>query len=335
MHRFRPGNVSLVLLAILGAATLCCSRGQSRALASGVSLTLVAYSTPAAAYAQLIPAFQTTKAGKGVSITPSYGPSGAQSREVASGLHADIVAFSLEPDINALVKAGMVSPSWYKNKYHGFVTDSVVVFGVRKGNPKHIHTWSDLLKPGIDVITPNPFTSGGARWNVMAAYGAQIYQHKSKTQAIAYLAQLFDHVSVQDKSASDELQTFASGKGDVMLAYENEAIGAQQKGVSLDYVIPPQTILVENPIAVTKETRAPKQANAFVSFLYTAGAQRIFGHNGYRPVRADVLRQFHFQKPKTLFTIRNLGSWPKVQTQFFDPTNGIMANIERKKGVAP
>ncbi len=302
-----------------------------------VQLSLVAYSTPQEAYGLLIPAFQKTKAGAGVTFQTSFGASGDQSIAVSNGLPADIVAFSLEPDIGRLVAKGLVSANWYKNKYHGFVTDSVVVFAVRKGNPKHIHTWNDLLKPGIEVITPNPFTSGGARWNVMAAYGAQLAQHESTKQAEAYLGRLFSHVSVQDTSARAELQTFVGGKGDVMLAYENEAITAQQKGQSLDYVIPPQTILIENPIAVTKTTTHANEANAFVKFLYTTKGQELFAGKGYRPVVASVAKGYRFKQPKTLFTIRSfhLGGWSKVQNQFFNPTNGIMAQIERAKGISP
>jgi sulfate transport system substrate-binding protein len=206
---------------------------------------------------------------------------------------------------------------------------------VRKGNPKHIKTWADLLKKGVDVITPNPFTSGGARWNVMAAYGAQLKQHKTKKQAVAYLQQLFTHVSVQPTSARDALATFTTGKGDVVLDYENDAIAAQKKGAAIDYVIPPQSILIETPIAVTKNSKSPTQAKAFVNFLTTKPAQKIWGENGYRPVRADVLKTFHFKNPKTLFTIHYLGSWPNVQREFFDPNYGIMAGIERKKGVQP
>jgi sulfate transport system substrate-binding protein len=301
-----------------------------------MSLTLVAYSTPAAAYAQLIPAFQTTKAGKGVSITPSYGPSGAQSREVASGLHADIVAFALEPDINALVKVGMVSPSWYKNTYHGFVTDSVVVFGVRKGNPKHIHTWSDLLKPGIDVITPNPFTSGGARWNVMAAYGAQLQEGKTPAQALAYVKTLLTkNVSVQDPSGSAAMQTFTGGKGDVLLSYESEAIAAQKKGLAVDYIVPKQTILIQTPIAVTANSSHAAQAQAFVNWLWTPEAQTIWAKAGYRPVLSSVLSQFasKFPAPAQLFTIDTLGGWKKVAKTFFAPGTGLITKIEEAAGV--
>jgi sulfate/thiosulfate-binding protein len=300
-----------------------------------VNLTLVAYSTPKEAYDAIIPAFQKTKAGKNVTFTTSYGPSGDQSRAVANGLPADIVAFSLAPDIDRLVHVHLVSPKWNKNKYRGFVTDSIVVFAVRAGNPKRIHDWSDLVKPGIQVLTPNPFDSGGARWNIMAAYGAQIAYHKTPTQAIDYLRKLFEHVVVQDKSAREELQTFDSGKGDVMLSYENEAITAQRKGEKLEYIIPPSTILIENPVAVTANSKHPVQAAAFVTFLYSKTAQTIFGQKGYRPVVPSVLKTFHYRKPPLLFTIRKLGGWTKVTKKFFDPESGIVTQIERERGVAP
>jgi sulfate/thiosulfate-binding protein len=304
-------------------------------LRDGTSLTLVAYSTPSAAYGALTAAFTKTKGGANVSFKTSYGASGDQSRAVANGLPADIVNFSLQPDMDRLVQAHLVDARWSKNQYKGMVTDSIVVFVVRPGNPKHVKTWSDLVKPGVDVITPNPFTSGGARWNVMAAYGSQIVQGKKPAQARAFLQKLFSHVSVQDTSARNELNTFVSGKGDVMLAYESEAINALQNGQNLQYIIPPQSILIENPLAVTTETKAPTQAKAFYSYLYSKAGQRIWGEHGYRPVRADVLKLFHFKKPKSLFTIGKFGGWIRVQTQFFDPNNSVMANIERGKGVAP
>lgn len=334
-RRISSGAIALGLLL----SSLFVTGGAGTALAArahdSVSLTLVAFSTPKEAYDAIIPAFQKTSAGAGVSIQPSYGASGDQSRQVSEGLPADIVNFSLEPDINRLVKAGIVASTWYKNSYHGFITDSIVVFAVRPGNPKHIHTWADLTKKGIDVITPNPFTSGGARWNVMAAYGAQIAEGKKPAAATSYLSKLFANVVVQDTSARAALATFDSGKGDVMLAYENEAIGARQKGEKLDYIIPKESILIENPAAVTKSTKHAKEANAFLKFLYSKPAQTIFGQKGYRPVVASVAKKFHFKNPKKLFTIRSLGAWPAVQTKFFDPQNGIMAKIERQKGVSP
>jgi sulfate transport system substrate-binding protein len=211
------------------------------------------------------------------------------------------------------------------------VTDSVVVLAVRKGNPKGIHGWDDLVREGVEVITPNPFTSGGARWNVMAAYGAQLELGRSPQQAVDYLHELFHHVSVQDKSARESLQTFAAGKGDVLIAYENEAITARQKGEDIEYVIPDQTILIENPIAVTKD--AGPAARAFVRYLRTPAAQRIFAEKGYRSIRPDLVDPTKYPTPPDLFTIEKLGGWPDVADKFFDRDNGIMADVERDLGV--
>src|SRR6185503_5582156 len=223
-------------------------------------------STPKEAYEELIPAFQKTADGKGVSFTQSYGASGDQSRAVASGLPADIVALSLAPDVDKLVEPGIVDANWADTETDGFLTDSVVVLAVRKGNPKGIKSWEDIVKPGVEVITPNPFTSGGAKWNLMAAYGSQIAQGKSPAEATDFLHKVLANTAVQDKSAREALQTFAGGKGDVLISYENEAITAQNADVDLDYVIPDQTILIQNPVAVT--TDAPATASEFVKFLY-------------------------------------------------------------------
>src|SRR6476661_5379534 len=258
------------------------------ALAAGASkdtkLTLVAYSTPKEAYGQLITAFQKTKAGNGVSFSQSYAASGEQSRAVAAGLDADVVAFSLEPDITSLVQKRIVPTSWNKDKFKGMVTRSVVVFIVRDGNPKKLKTWTDLLKPGVRVITPNPFTSGGARWNVMAAYGGALRSGKTPKQAVDFLGKLWKHVVAQPTSAREGLQTFLAGRGDVFLAYENEAILAQNKGQPVQFVIPKATILIENPVAVPSTSKHKIEAKAFVNFLRTPAAQKIFAENGYRPV---------------------------------------------------
>jgi sulfate/thiosulfate-binding protein len=299
---------------------------------SGAQLTLVAYSTPKEAYEELIPAFQKTPEGGGVSFDQSYASSGEQSRAVEAGLPASVVAFSLAPDITRLVDAGIVAEDWNSDQYKGMVTNSVVVFVVRKGNPKGIKTWEDLVKPDIEVITPNPFTSGGARWNLMAAYGAQIELGKSEEQALEYLRELLSHTPVQDKSARESLQTFVGGKGDVMIAYENEAITAQQKGEEVDYVVPEQTILIENPIAVVKD--APPAAQAFVDFLRSDEAQQLFADKGYRPVAESVLARTTFLKPSALFTIAKFGGWNEVKTKFFDPEEGLVTKIEQDLGVS-
>src|SRR5213082_1759634 len=240
------------VLAVL-AATAAAALGLSACGSSSSSsnhIALVAYSTPQSVFEKLIPAFQATSQGKGTSFSQSYGPSGQQARAVVNGLNADFVDFSLEPDVEKLVKAGQVSSDWNKTATHGFVSDSVVVFIVRKGNPKHITGWPDLIKPGVQVITPNPFTSGGARWNVMAAYGAQLKEGKSPAQAQEYLTQLFHNVVSQDSSARNALQTFLAGRGDALLDYEDEAIADQKKGEAIEYVVPPATILIQTPVAV-------------------------------------------------------------------------------------
>src|ERR687894_1188134 len=246
-------------------------------------LTLVAYSTPEEAYKELIPAFNKTPQGEGVSFDQSYASSGEQSRAVEGGLPADVVEFSLEPDMTRLVEAGLVDEDWNQNEHKGMVTDSVVVLVVRKGNPENIKGWGDLIRDDIEVIEPNPFTSGGAKWNIMAAYGAQLERGKSPQEARAYLEELFTHVPVLDKSARESLQTFTSGKGDVLLSYENEAILAQESGEEIEYIVPDETLLIENPIAVVSESENLEKAEAFVDFLYTQEAQEIFVGKGYRP----------------------------------------------------
>ncbi|MGZ4765752.1 MAG: sulfate ABC transporter substrate-binding protein [Ilumatobacteraceae bacterium] len=297
-------------------------------------LSLVAYSTPQAAYEQIISAFNATTQGRKITFTQSYGASGDQSRAVVAGLDADYVAFSLEPDVTRLVKANLVAADWNKDKYAGNVTDSVVVLVVRKGNPKNIKGWADLTKPGIEVITANPFTSGGARWNVMAAYGQVIKGGGSEADGVAYLNALFKNVPVQDDSARKSLQTFTSGKGDVLLAYENEAIFAQQNGQDIDYVVPDSTILIENPAAVTTSSKHPEQAKAFLDFVLSPQAQTIFAKNGYRPVVAGIDSPYKFPNPTGLFTIAHLGGWSDVSSKFFDPKGSVMADVEKSIGVS-
>ena len=286
------------------------------------TLSLVAYSTPQVVYDEVIPAFQKTAAGNGVAFKTSYGPSGDQSRAVESGLPADVVTFSLEPDLDRLIKSGQVA----KTAADRWVTTSVVTFIVRKGNPKHIRTWDDLLKPGVQVVTPNPFKSGAAKWNLLAAYGAK---------GLGYVRTLLtQHVKVQPKSGREALQTFTEGQGDVLLSYENEAITARKKGQDVDYVIPDQTIKIENPIAVT--SKAPAAAKAFLDYALSKPAQRVFASWGYRPVDPSVLaaNTSKFPTPSGLFTIAKVGGWSKVNDQLFDPDKGSVAKIEEQAGVS-
>jgi len=322
---------AMVLAAV---ATGCGSSSSANTTSGGGKINLVAYSTPQASYEKLIPAFQGTAAGKGTSFTQSYGASGDQSRAVAAGQPADVVHFALEPDIARLVDAKMVSSSWDQNAYHGIVANTEVVFVVRSGNPKHITTWDDLVKPGVQVITPNPFTSGGARWNIMAAYGSELKEGKTPAQAQQYLSTLFHNVPVQDDKASAALQTFMGGKGDVLLAYEQDALLAQHSGEELDIVYPPQTILIQTPLAAT--SKASPAAKAFVRWMWSTQAQTILGQTGYRPVVPSVAAKFVSTFPTTsrTFTIDDVGGWDQVMTKFFDPDNSIMQKVEQSIGVS-
>jgi sulfate/thiosulfate transport system substrate-binding protein len=325
----RPTLLALAAAAVAAGLAACSSA------TGGKQVTLVAYSTPQKAYAALIPAFQATAEGRGVSFSQSYGPSGDQSRAVAAGLKADVVNFSLEPDVTRLVKAGLVSADWNKNATHGFVTDSVVVIVVRKGNPKHITGWSDLIKPGVGVVTPNPFTSGSARWNIMAAYGAQIKEGKTPAQAQAYLQQLFKNVVSQDSSARNALQTFLAGRGDALLDYEDEAIADQKKGSPIQYIVPTATILIQNPIAVVSGGDT-SEARKFVDYLLSPAGQRIWAQQGYRPVIEGAAAPGQFPTPPDLFTIEALGGWKKVGREFFETEGapGIVTRIEQSLGVS-
>ena len=324
-----------VLVAGLMAVTAC--GGASDSSSGGSSdkgskqLSLIAYSTPQVVYDEIIPEFQKTGDGEGVGFKSSFGASGEQSRAVEAGLKADVVSFSLEPDMDRLVKAGLVDSSWADTPSKGLVTTSLVSFIVRKGNPKGIKTWDDLLKPGVQVLTPNPFTSGAAKWNLLGAYGAKSDGGKNPQAGLAYLKELITkHVKVQDKSGRDALNTFTSGTGDVLLSYEYEATTAQKKGQDVDFVTPPDTIKIENPIAVTKD--AKPAAKSFLDFVLSKQGQEKFASWGYRPVNQEVFdaNKDKFPEPKQLFTIEDLGGWSKVNDELFDPDNGSVAKIYNK-----
>ena len=333
----KTGRIALAaaLALALGLGVAAC--GSSSGGSSGGQINLVAYSTPETVYDKsLIPAFQKTSEGDGATFKSSFGPSGDQQRAVIAGQPADYVHLSTGPDMQALVDAGIVDSNWDQNTYHGIVQDSVVTFVVRKGNPKGIKTWDDLVKPGVEVVTPNVFSSGGAKWNLMAAYGAQIKEGKSPTQALAFLKTLLEHAVVQPGSAGDALTAFTSGKGDVLLSYESDAIEAQKAGESIDYVVPDDTILIQTPAATT--TDASTQAQDFLKFLWTPQAQQLWADGGYRPVDKSVLakNKDKFPVPSGLFTIDDpsIGGWEKANTEFFDPENGSVAKIESDLGVS-
>lgn len=340
----RARTMAIALLALTALVAAGCGGssdtsggGGGGATGSKATLSLVAYSTPQVVYDQIIPAFERTRAGEGIGFKESFGASGDQSRAVAAGQPADVVAFSLAPDMDKLAQAGIVASDWASTPTKGMVSDSVVVFVVRKGNPKHITTWADLLRPGVKVLTPNPFSSGGAKWNLMAAYGAASGAGRNRKAGLAYVRALIsDHVVVQDKSGRESLQNFLGGNGDVALSYENEAITAQRKGSNVDYVVPRQTIEIENPIAVTTTSKDPKAARAFVDYALSKSGQQAFASWGYRPVDRSVLKAnaAKFPTPAGLFTIDDLGGWSKVDDVFFDVDRGLFAKIEQDAGVS-
>lgn len=326
-RRSRPaaslGIAGIALAATLGIAA--CGGSDSD------GIDLVAYSTPQQVYEEhLVPAFKDTE--EGTDVSTSFGSSGEQSRAVEAGQGADVVAFSLEPDVTRLVEPGIVAEDWNKNEHEGIVTDSVVTLMVRPGNPKDITSFDDLVRDDVEVINPNPATSGGARWNIMAIYGSQIHAGKSPEQALEFVKQVIANTSVQDDSARDSLTTFDGGKGDVLVGYENEAIQAKAEGIELDYVTPDSTILIENPIAVTEE--ASDSAQAFVDFLYTDEAQQQFADAGYRPVVESVFEQNadKFPVPSDLFEIEEFGGWETVADEFFGDPDGSVIKIQAELG---
>jgi sulfate/thiosulfate-binding protein len=310
------------------------SQGSSGGSSKG-TLSLVAYSTPQVVYDQIIPAFKKTPDGDGIGFKTSFGPSGDQSRAVEAGQKADVVSFSVEPDMTRLVDAGLVAPDWDKTPTKGLVTTSVVAFIVRPGNPKNIHTWDDLLKPGVKVLTPNPFTSGAAKWNLLGAYGAKSGKGEDPEAGLDFLRQLITkHVTVQDKSGREALQDFTQGNGDVLLSYEYEATTAQKKGEKVDYVLPEDTIKIDIDIAKLK--KAPPSAQKFLDYVLSKPGQEKFASWGYRPVDQAVLdaNKSKFPTPPGLFTIEDLGGWSKINKDMFDPEKGSVAKIEEAAGVS-
>jgi sulfate transport system substrate-binding protein len=300
---------------------------------AGGAVNIVAYSVPKPAYDALTGAFQKTPAGVGVTFNASYGASGTQSKNVAAGQKADYVGFSVASDMTKLVPS-KVAAGWDSNATMGNVSDSVVVIAVRKGNPKHICSWDDLVKSGVKIVTPDPATSGSAKWNILAAYEHVILTGGTEAQAQEYLTQFFHNVVVRASSGAVATTQFLSGTGDVLISYEDEAIDARQAGQSLDYIVPAQSFLIENPAAVTIGS-SPSATN-FLNFVQSSAGQTVFAQTGFRPVVAGVSPgsvkgandpNNPFPNPLKIATISDLGGWSTVNTKFFG-TDGIVTKIE-------
>ncbi|KQV74026.1 sulfate ABC transporter substrate-binding protein [Aeromicrobium sp. Root344] len=329
-------------VAMLTACAPSSSDDSSTSAGKKSTLSLVAYSVPKAADGALEKAFAKTDPGAGVTWKQSYGPSGDQSRAVVGGLKADVVHFSLTPDVTRLVDEGLVDKSWDQNANKGILSTSVVAIVVRKGNPKHIESFADLAKPGVGIVTPNPGSSGSARWNILAAYQSVIANGGSEADAKAYLKKLFANVKALPGSGRDATTAFQGGTGDVLLSYENEAIFARQSGEDVDYVVPKQNLLIENPAAVT--TKAAPAAAKFLDFGISAEGQGIFAQYGFRPVASvqgvnvGTVKGANdpanpFPKIDELFTIdKTFGGWSAVNDKFFDEKSGIITKIIAESG---
>ena len=349
--RSRPCRV---LLALALTALVGCGQGEPPTGAAGAAgsgagtgprpdggraavtrtLVLGAYTTPREAYGKaILPAFQKhwqAKTGERVRFQESYLGSGAQARAIVGGFEADVAALSLEADVDAIARAGLITHDWKAGPHQGMVTRSVVVLAVRPGNPRGLKDWDDLRAPGLSVLTPNVRTSGGAMWNVCALYGAALRGGTSAPKgdsaaAEKLLGDVLGNVGVMDKGARESILTFEKGVGDVAITYENEVLAGRQAGQGYEYVIPRATILIENPVAVV-DKYADKHgtrdlAEGFVAFLASPEAQRAFAEYGYRPVDEEVAKEVAGRFPAVgdLFTVRDLGGWPEVQKTLFAP----------------
>lgn len=339
---------SLLVVVVLGLLAACTPADGGNATGStdsgssnAVTLTLGAYTTPREAYAELIPIFQAQwkeKTGQEVTFEESYLGSGAQSRAIVEGFEADVAALSLEADITRIVDAGLITHDWKSGPTKGIVSDSVVVFAVRKGNPKGIKDWADLAQPDLEILTPNPKTSGGAMWNILSLYGAakrgfvEGVAKGDDAAAQAFLLSVLKNVTVMDKGARESITNFEQGVGDLAITYENEVLVAQKGGQDYELVLPRSSILIENPVAVI-DTYVDKHgtrevAEAFVAFLLTKEAQEIFAKYGLRAVDPEVAAATAAQYPALAdqFTIEEFGGWAAATPQFFGE-EGIFTKV--------
>jgi len=328
--------------AIVALLAACAPSSSSGDDAESTPLSLVGFAVPKAGNNVAQAAFAKTDEGQGTSWKESYGASGDQSRAVAGGLKADYVHFSLAPDVTRLVDEGLVADDWDAGPNKGIVTDSVVVLVVREGNPKNIKGWDDLAKPGVGIVTPNPGSSGSARWNILAAWQHIIAEGGSDADAEEYLTKVFDNVKALPGSGRDATTAFQGGTGDVLISYENEAILARQNGEKIDYVVPDDTLKIENPAAVTKD--ADPKAKAFLDFVLSKEGQEQYVAKGFRPLESvkgvDVGTvegandpSDPFPTPKKLFTIDgDLDGWEAVNTKFFDEKDGIITKLIAESG---
>lgn len=337
----RTSRIFLVLFLVMALAG-CAGGGasdapRSEATTAGdahTTLNLFAYAVPKVAYDSLVPAYQQTPAGQGVEIQQSYGASGDQSRKVAAGAQADLVNFSVEPDITRLVDAGLVDPAWDSGPHAGIPYGSVVTIVVRQGNPKNIRDWDDLLRPGVEVVTPNPFSSGSAKWNLLAPYAAKSQGGQDPQAGLDFVQRLVDHVRLQPKSGREATEAFLQGSGDALLSYENEALFVQRNGDPVEHVTPGTTFRIDNPAALISTSPNREAAQQFLDFLHSRQGQEIVAQAGFRPADTAVAQEYaaDFPAPSQLWTIDDLGGWDTVDEELFKQGSGSIATIYEGAG---
>lgn len=338
----RSATLAVALIAALGLSACgpaASSGGGSQSSGPATELSLVGFAVPKAGNDAAQKLWGETEEGAGVTWTTSYGASGDQSRAVVAGLKADYVHFSLEGDVTRLVDEGLVAEDWNAGPNKGIVSDSVVVLVVRKGNPKNIQTWEDIVEPGVGIVSPNPGSSGSARWNILAAYGSVIAAGGTDADAEAYLTKFFTNVAALPGSGRDATTAFTSGTGDVLISYENEAILARQNGEDFDYVVPDSTLLIENPAAVTVD--ADPKAQGYLDFVLSPEGQKAFAAVGFRPLDETVdVGEIEgandpsdpFPTPTHLQTIADdFGGWSATNKKFFGD-DGLVTRIQQETG---
>jgi sulfate/thiosulfate-binding protein len=327
------------LAASLLLTSACADPASSGSSGSGSEVGVVGFSVMKTANKQVIADFQKTDAGKGVTFKQSYGASGDQARAVIAGLKADEVHLSLEPDLTKLTDEKLVGDDWKSGDNLGILTQSVVTIVVRKGNPKNIKNWEDLIKPGVKIVTPNPGSSGSAKWNILAAYGHVIAGGGDAAAGKAYLEKFLANVATLPGSGKEATTAFEGGTGDVLLSYENEAIQARQAGADFDYVVPPQTLLIQNPVALTKD--ASKAAKDFLDYQLGTEGQTDYAKQGFRPLDESIKPEVEgandpadpFPTPETLLTIdKDFGGWSEANKLYFDEKDGIVTELLAASG---
>jgi sulfate transport system substrate-binding protein len=338
--------ILLTLWVFAGCRKVETKPGAATPSAKPVTLILGAYTTPREAYGKaIIPAFQkywSQKTGQSVEFRESYQGSGAQSRAIVGGFEADIAALSLEGDIDKITQAGLITHDWKAKPHGGMVSDSIVVLAVRPGNPKKVLDWPDLTRSGLNVLTPDPKTSGGAQWNINAMYGAALrgfagVPKDDRAAAKDFLKRIFGNVSIMDKGARESITTFEKGVGDVAVTYENEVLIGRQAGQSYDYVVPRSTILIENPVALVDkyidQHGVRPVAEAFVSFLHEPEAQRLYARYGLRSVDETVANENASKLPavQDLWKIDYLGGWKKVAQELYGH-DGVFTQVYSELG---